>query len=544
MAKVFVIPPITEQLKEYNKNSSNSKKRVCAYCRVSSDSDKQLDSYDMQVKYYSELIKNNPVWDYMGIYSDEGISGTNTSKRDGFNSMISDCENGLIDTIITKSISRFARNTIDCLQNIRKLKALGVTIYFEKENINTMDEDGELMLSILSSFAQDESRNISENIRWSVQRRFQTGTYKVQTHRFLGFFSDQKGNLVPDENEAGLIIRIFNEYAGGKSARKIAEELTNEGIKTVTGKTTWNECTIRNILSNEKYYGSVIFQKTYVIDFINHKKIFNKGEKQKYFIKNNHEAIISEELFEMVKEEKVKRAAAFGNTEDIRGEYNNRYAFSGKIICHNCGNTFKRRTWNSKLNSKQIVWQCNTYIKHGKDCCDMKALDDITLKKVFVRIFNRLMQDSKFKKVLLNNIKNGLENKEKCKANPNLDKKYIEIKDKIQELIRLHLKNKIDEQEFKRAHGELSSTLESMKIEKESIFDNIKRSQEIRQHTEEVEKVIYSRKQLLAEFDDKIFNALVEKIEVISPMHLCFILKNGLKIEEKFEKKKGINGLV
>ena len=265
--------------------------RVAAYCRVSTTLEQQESSYEAQVSYYTEKIESNPNWKLAGIYADDGKSATNTKKRDDFNAMIEDCMAGKIDLVLTKSVSRFARNTVDSLQNIRKLKEKNIGIYFEKEGVNTLEGTGELLITILSSQAQEESRNLSENTRWGLIRRFENGIISVNHNKFLGYTKDENGELVIVPEEAELVRRIFRLYLEGASILKITRILESEGIKTVTGKDKWHYSVIEKMLQNEKYMGDALLQKTYTIDFLTKKRVKNQGIVPQYYIEDNHEEI-------------------------------------------------------------------------------------------------------------------------------------------------------------------------------------------------------------------------------------------------------------
>lgn len=350
MKKVTTIA--AKKREEIKGRSLKPRLRVCAYCRVSSNSNEQMESFETQVAYYTEYINQRPEWEFAGVYADSGITGTGREKRTEFNRMLKDSQNGKIDLIVTKSISRFARNTADCLDAVRFLKSLGVAVYFERENINTMSAESELILSVLSSIAQEESRSISENIRWSLKKRFRQGKVTVTTKRFLGYDTSKNGELVVNPVEAEIVKRIFKEYIAGKSIRDIKRGLEGDGIKTVTGLGKWPEGTIRGVLTNEKYYGDAVLQKTYTVDYLSHKKKRNRGEVPLYHVKGNHVPIVSKEEFDLVQKLMAERAAKYGNLPENREKYARRYVFSGKIIYGNCGATFRRRTWNSKTKHK------------------------------------------------------------------------------------------------------------------------------------------------------------------------------------------------
>ncbi len=514
----------------------NVKLRVCAYCRVSSDNPEQDSSFDSQVIYYTDYINKRKDWIMVDVYADDGISGTSTKKRNDFNRMIRDCMDGKIDKIITKSISRFARNTLDCLNNVRKLKEKGVSVFFEKENIDTLDSKGEVLLTILSSLAQDESRNISENCRWGIIRQFEKGRVLVNTTRFLGYDKNEDGELIINEEEAEIVRRIYREYLEGKSYVAIAKGLMADGIKNGAGNMKWWDSTISGILENEKYYGDVILQKTITVDFLTHKRVDNKGQVQQYLIEGNHKPIISKEIFDRVQDEKERRASLIGNLPGDRNRYTSKYPFSGKVFCGDCGNTFRRRTWNSNNISRKVVWQCKTYIKEGKDACNAKAVDETVLMNAFVRMFNRLYENRDvFIKTLIDNIEKAIMKKASAKEIKALDKQIDKLKTELKWLVQFQVKNGMDDEVYKEEYIRVSAELEELRKRRAEYDKQDSIKEVLRRRVNEIIKTINSRQELLEEFDEKIFNALVEKIEVISPTHFIFVLKSGMSVEEKIE---------
>ena len=282
------------------------KLKVAAYCRVSTDSEEQASSYEVQVAHYTQFIQKNPEWELAGIYADDGITGTNTKKREEFNRMIQDCMDGNIDMIITKSISRFARNTLDCLKYIRELKEKNIPVFFEKENINTMDSKGEVLLTIMASLAQQESQSFSQNIKLGLQYRFQNGEVRVNHSRFLGYTKDEEGNLIIEPAEAEVVKRIYRKYLEGASLLQIGRGLEADGILTGAGKTKWRPETLKKILQNEKYIGDALLQKTYTVDFLNKKRVQNKGIVPQYYVENSHEPIIPRDLLLMCDKEVIE----------------------------------------------------------------------------------------------------------------------------------------------------------------------------------------------------------------------------------------------
>ncbi|MBQ9267985.1 MAG: recombinase family protein [Oscillospiraceae bacterium] len=322
MATVTMIPAKTK-VGARAKSEEAPKLRVAAYCRVSTDTDEQATSYDAQIEHYTDYIGKHPGWELAGIYADDGISGTNTKKREEFNRLIDDCMAGRVDMVVTKSISRFARNTLDCLKYIRQLKDKNIAVFFEKEAINTLDAKGEVLLTIMASLAQQESQSLSQNVRLGLQYRYQQGKVQVCANRFLGYDKDEEGNLVINPAEAEVVKRIFREYLSGKSYYQIGKELTDDGIRTAAGSDYWLASTLKKILTNEKYIGDALLQKTVTTDFLNKKRVINKGIVPQYYVEGSHEAIIPRELFMQVQEEMVRRA----NLETGTGK---RRTYSGK----------------------------------------------------------------------------------------------------------------------------------------------------------------------------------------------------------------------
>ncbi|SHK66112.1 recombinase family protein, partial [Paramaledivibacter caminithermalis] len=354
---------------------------------------------------------------------------------------------------------------------------------------------------------------------------------------------NDEGRLVINPKEAEIVKRIYREYLNGKSMGEIKKGLEIDRIKTVTGKEKWQESIIKGVLSNEKYCGDVILQKTVTVDYLTHKRKRNEGESPKYLIKNNHEPIISKEEFNSVQKIMTDRAAKFGNIPEERYKYKNRYAFSGKIICGNCGAVFKRRTWNSKSPNKQIVWQCGTYIKEGKNACAMKAIDDLTLKAVFIRTFNRFYKDKeRFLSSFIKNVEKGLESEKDEKFQ--VEKEIKNLTEKIKELIRIQIQGKISADEYENRYKKLKNRLDALKRIHLNNLEEKQNSQELKIRMAEIKNYLNNHDRLLTDFDDEIFKALVERIRVIGPTHIVFELRNGIALEEKFIKRRGKNGLV
>lgn len=359
------------------------RKRVAAYTRVSSGKEAMLHSLSAQVSYYSEIIQNNPQWEYAGVYIDEAMTGTKDLRAE-FQRMIADCKAGKIDMIITKSVSRFARNTVTMLEIVRELKTIGVDVFFEKENIHSMSGDGELMLTILSSFAQEESLSVSENCKWRIRDKFKQGipvNFKIFGYKF------ENGILKVNPEEAEIVKKIFNDYADGKGFNLIAKELNEMGVRTLNGK-EWRKGGVERILKNEKYLGDMLLQKVYSSDHLTKRKCVNNGELPRYLVKDDHEPIIDRSTFDKVQNIMKLRSSIYGCKD--RGFKT--YPFSGKIKCGTCGKNFRRKTNNAGTKYEKTVWICTTYDTKGKKFCNAKQIPE----HILIELINSILEISDF----------------------------------------------------------------------------------------------------------------------------------------------------
>lgn len=382
--KKMTVIPATKARVSAQYSTFTKKRRVAAYARVSTDKEEQENSFEAQVKYYSEYIGNNPEWEFVKVYSDEGISGTYLKLRTGFNEMIADALAGKIDLILTKSVSRFARNTVDSLTTVRKLKDKGVEVYFEKENIYTLDSKGELLITIMSSLAQEESRSISENVVWGKRRAFENGKFSLAYSHFLGYDKGENGEMVVNPEQAEVVKRIYSEYLYGYSPNIIAKRLTADGIPTPAGKENWRADGVISILTNEKYYGAARLQKTVVYDWLTHSKKENEGEAPMYYIENDHEAIVSPATYQMVQEEMQRRRDAGGKAQCVS-------PFSGRIVCSDCGCFYGRKKWHSGSKYETWEWHCNNKFQ-GREKCETPTLKEESLTSSFVAAFNSVLK--------------------------------------------------------------------------------------------------------------------------------------------------------
>ncbi len=370
---VFTAVPVT----------SITKRRVAAYARVSTDSDEQFSSYEAQIDYYTKFIQQHEDWTYISVYTDAGITGTNTKKREGFNQMVADALAGKVDLIVTKSVSRFARNTVDSLVTVRKLKDRGVEIFFEKENIWTLDSKGELLITIMSSLAQEESRSISENVTWGQRKRFSDGKVSMPYKHFLGYEKGENGQPMVNEKEAVTVRLIFRLFLEGKTPAGICRHLDAEGVLTPSGRKKWSQTTVNSILRNEKYKGDALLQKRFTVDFLTKKMKTNTGEVPQFYVEGSHEGIISPQEFDLVQAEIERR-------KGIGGHYSGSSVFSSKLFCADCGAFFGQKVWHSTDKYRKVIWRCNAKF-NGEHKCATPHLTEDEIKEMFLKAYNELM---------------------------------------------------------------------------------------------------------------------------------------------------------
>ena len=372
----------TKTLQQQPLSVATRKKRVAAYARVSTEQDEQQSSYEAQVDFYTRHIKSNPDWEFVEVFADRGITGTNTKNRENFNRMIDLALKGGIDIILTKSISRFARNTVDTLQTVRELKAVGVEVRFEKENLHTFDPKCEMMLTIMSSLAQEESRSISENVRWGKQKSMRDGKVSLPYSHFLGYKKGADGRPEIVEEEAAVIRKIYDLFLSGKTINEIAAILTSMGVLTPAGKKKWSVSTVRRILSNEKYKGEALLQKTFTVDYLTKEVRKNNGEVPSVRVRNSHEPIIEPEVFDRVQ-------AILAESAKRRAKVRTRHPFAGKLVCGDCGSFYGHKVWWLRSTGERYnVWYCN-HKYDGDKTCDSPRLRDEEIKAAFEKMLQK-----------------------------------------------------------------------------------------------------------------------------------------------------------
>ena len=510
MPTVTVIQPTKAE-------EQNTKIRCAAYCRVSSDSEDQLNSFMAQTRYYEKAFENSEIEQLVDIYADEGITGTREDKRDEFQRMIKDCRRGKIDRIYTKSISRFARNTKDCLKNIRELKSLGITVFFEKENMDTAKISDEMTITIMGGLAQEESTSISQNMRWSVQKRMKNGTYKNATPPFG--FKLVKGDLEIDENQALIVRQIFEWYISGYGLKAIADMLNGMNVQSSKQGVLWKADNIRYILKNDRYIGNAVFQKSYVTETLPHIKRRNYGEKQKYYVIGVNQQIVDKETFYAVQKLLEFRHRDFET---------NVYPLSKKVFCGKCGATYKRRNRRSGA-----FWLCRTHDANAADC-ENGIIVEKDIYSAFIRLHNKLLCNHKQILLPLQTALQGLKLKKFSGQTQVMDihKEIAKLKEQAHVLARLKTKGFLDEAKYIEQTTELTGKIHKLQAELKKLTHSDDEDETIEQ-IEMLTDFFEKRENLMTEFEESAFESIVDKIVVKSQNELEFHLIGGIKLIEK-----------
>lgn len=513
-------------------------KRVAAYCRVSTGSDEQLNSYETQKAVYSEMIASRTDWCLAGIYADEGISGTRADKRKRFQDMINDCLKGKIDYIITKSVSRFARNTVDCLEYVRMLKARGIGIYFEEQNIDTLKNDSELYLVIYAGFAQSESESISKNITWSVRKKFEEGKVMIPYKKMLGYKKGTDGNpeIVPEE--AVLVERIFKMYLAGETPRSISETLRNENIIIPNKSLSFTAGMITNILSNIKYTGDAILQQTITVDCITKTRIKNTGEEvPMYYVHNSHPAIISRELYNKAQEEKARRNTrtpkSLKTAITASGKYS-KYALTDVLICGECGTRYRRCTWNIR-GKKRIVWRCINRLENGtKYCKKSLTLDEKELHAAIVRAINRFNQEDSlsYMSLMTSTIGDAIGLNRNSDEIDLLKRRIDALNGRMVNLINGSIKDCEDIAAHEAELKEISAEIDQLQKCIDAIEQSESNDDSKQQRLQELQGIIQNRSENADKYDDSIVRQMIECIKTFPDGKLEIIFGGGYAISE------------
>ena len=515
--------------------------RVAPYCRVSTDSEEQLTSYKSQIAYYTAKIAENPDWTMVRLYADEGITGTSMKKRKEFLKMIDDCEKGKIDLVITKSTTRFARNTLEGIQIVRKLKRLGIGVFFEKENTNTLYMDNEMILTFFFSQAQAESESLSKNVGWGHRRNFENGKVYYHYDSFLGYKKGADGQPEIDEEQAAVVRRIFARYLMGDSVRKICKDLEADGIKTVRGCEKWSDSTIQNMLQNEKYIGDALLQKTFIEDIFSRKSVKNVGQLAKFYVHNCHPPIIDRTTFQKVQEEIARRSGKKKTSTKAKtelGKYSGKYALSEILVCGECGSPYRRQTYMPR-GEKYYVWRCLNRMENGKRVCKCSpTFAETDIHDAVVAAMNEMFAQQTVKEILKDSITTALAAAEPELTLPAVESQIQALQARQLELIALATAEgaKIEEydEEIGRVHGEKMRLL-GIKAELEMSQQT---SIEFDRRMEEIDTALTEDSGAIEEYDDIRTRQLISNIKVLDKESLLVRFKDGTEIVQRIERKK------
>lgn len=504
--------------------AEHRKRKVAAYARVSTDSDEQFTSYEAQIDYYTQYIKARDDWEFVQVYTDEGITGTSTKHREGFKQMVADALEGKIDLIVTKSVSRFARNTVDSLTTIRQLKDKGVECFFEKENIWTFDGKGELLITIMSSLAQEESRSISENCTWGQRKRMADGRVSVPFDHFLGYERGENGELVINEEQAKTVRLIYDLFLQGLTPHTIANRLTAMGILTPRRKAKWNQGTVRSILTNEKYKGDALMQKCYTADFLTKKQVPNNGVLPQYYVEGDHEAIIPPETFELVQQEMLRR--------NNRG---NRYSgvdiFASRIVCGECGSYYGAKVWHSNSKYRRIIYRCNHKYHDGKTCSTPNLTED-EIKSSFVAAVNKLIANKGEVIANLEAMSQTLFGTEvlEC-AREKLSAEMDLLQNMIQAAIAENAHIALDQAAYQKRFDKMREKYEDAKRQHDDIKQQIADKTSARVAASRFIGTLKKMDGLITEFDPSLWGSLLDHVAVYSKEDMRYTFKDGTEIK-------------
>lgn len=523
MAKTVTTIPATISRFTATPINDNRKRRTAGYARVSTDSDEQFTSYEAQVDYYTNYIKSRDDWEFVEVYTDEGITGTNTKHREGFKRMIADALVGRIDLIVTKSVSRFARNTVDSLTTVRQLKEKGVEIYFEKENIWTLDSKGELLITIMSSLAQEESRSISENCTWGQRKRFADGKVTVPFNRFLGYDRGEDGNLIVNPEQAATVKRIYSMFLQGMTPFGIASKMTNDCVLSPGGKERWNAGSVSSILTNEKYRGDALLQKSYTVDFLTKKKKVNEGEIPQYYVKNNHPAIITPDVFDMVQRELARR-------DQSRGRHSGVHLFSGRIKCGQCGNWYGSKVWHSTDKYRRTIWRCNHKFNNDENCTTPHLTDE-EIQDFYLSALRKLLADKYEIIAAFEDAKDvAFDLSELTSERDELQNELLVVSELMHQCINENAHVALDQADYQKRYDGLTERFNNAKARLESVTQEISDKQ-VRQAT--IKAFLDELKRLdgVTEFQHALWYSLADYMTVYSKDDVRVTFKNGTEIQ-------------
>ena len=538
--KVIVIPAKEESAQELEKKKNL---RVAAYCRVSTNSEEQLNSYENQKAYYTEKIMTNPDWTMVDVFADEGKTGTSACKRKDFLRMIRQCRQGKIDMILAKSVSRFARNTVDTLNYTRELRSLGIPVIFEEQNINSIHPESEFLITIHGAFAQSESEDTSSRVRWGIQQSMRTGKANIQFKTLLGYQKGPDGEMVIEPEQAETVKLIYEMYLSGKTLRSIKESLEARGLQNAAGTTEWTTSNLRTILSDEKYCGDVLRQKTFIRDCISKQVVKNTGQRPKYLIQNHHDAIIPREQFDAVQFEMARRRAQTDRSRKSvptgTGKYSGKYALSGLLFCGECGTAYRRVVW-TQHGEKRAVWRCTSRLDYGKKYCkDSPTLDEEPLQQAVLAAINASMSDHG---ILTAQLTDAMEQElapipGESMSLGDIDRAIAELGKQFDHLL-LEASGAGDAEEYAERFRAISTAMEELKRRKANI-QNIRQEQEqVTRRVQAAVSVLDGLSAELTQWDDNVVYQMLEKVTVLSREMIRVTLRNGVEIEQTVEQPK------
>ncbi len=537
--RVRTIPPTVRP--ENVQNLRPALKRVAAYCRVSTKQEEQLNSYETQVNYYTDRINREPGWKMAGIYADKGITGTSMKKRDEFNKLIRQCKRGRVDMIIVKSISRFARNTLDCIRITRMLREIKVDVYFEEQNLHSIDPSSEFYISIYGSIAQSESENISHNVAWGKARSARNGNVFFAYKSFLGYRKGADGKPEIDPEQAATVRRIYTRFLAGRSLQQIADELTQSGVSTPMGKTVWQPGVIQSILSNEKYKGDALLGKTYIEDCISKKVRVNAGERPQYYVENNHPAIIDAATFARVQEELARRASKRKvkqvGTKTEQGRYSSKYALTELLVCGECGTPYRRCTW-TVSGKKKIVWRCISRLDYGKRYCHHSpTMEEAPLQEAIMNAVQRTAQaNPDVLKTLKMHIQLGLGADDNEDQSVETQIRITEIDREFKEILNSVTAENQQQLLTDPRIAELMAekrTLESKLAEYNAAEQNRKNAAS---RLEQIFTILDGMKNHPLAFDDQVIRQILQCVVVESKEKIRVVFTGGLEVEAEVEQ--------
>lgn len=532
--RVVVIPAKPELVQS---QTVRRQLRVAAYCRVSTDDEEQLTSYEAQQNYYTDKIMTNHEWTIAGIFADEGITGTSARKRPEFLKMIRQCRQKKIDVVLTKSISRFARNTVDCLHYIRLLKELGIAVIFEKENINTLESDSEILITLLGAFAQSESESISANVRWGKRQAMREGKVSIQYKKLYGFQRgvDRKPEIIPEQ--AKIVAEIYRRYLAGASYRMIQDWLQEEQIPNTSGKPEWSIHGIRSILTNEKYCGDVLCQKTFTQDCISKKVVRNTGQLPMYLIQNHHEGIVDRKTFDAVQAEMARRNAGKSPSKKTaptgRTTYTSKYALSERLVCGECGTLYRRCTWSNR-GKKRVVWRCVSRLDYGtKYCHASPSLDEERLQKSILTALSSVMSQ---KDTLIRRITGAMELE--LVSVPGQPLSLADIERRLEEIgaetrrIVAEAAQEGNGEEYTDRLKALVDEAAALKKKRADIQTQSQTNSQALQRMEDAAATLSQEAMELTQWDESLIRQLVDTVKVISAEKIVVCLRGGVEIEQ------------